>query len=234
MIDDLLALQRVDTELDQLRVRLGQLPERREAAERGRAMADLEARRVELQAASERLETRIEDEERESADLLRDRKRLEDQMKTVIAPREAEALTHEIDGINQRRDALDDAELEALEQQSQIDDELVALERDEPALLSAAQEADDALATAVAAAEADAVRLDAERDAHRAALPSGLLTDYDRIRAQLGVAVAQLVGRKCGGCHLDLSAAELDDAKDEAAAGSGLATCPQCGRLLVV
>jgi predicted nucleic acid-binding Zn-ribbon protein len=234
MIDDLLALQRIDTELDQLRVRLEQLPERGAATERARAVRDLERRRDELRRRSDELDERIESEERESAELLAHRQRLEGQLKTVIAPREAEALTHEIDGIDERRDALDDAELEALEQQSALDDELSALQRDEPALRSAAQDADDALAVAVAAGEADGERLATAREEHRSVLPAGLLAEYDRIRGQLGVAVARLEGRKCRGCHLDLSAAEVDDAKDEAAAGNGLASCPQCGRLLVV
>lgn len=234
MIDDLLALQRIDTELDQLTVRLEQLPERRVASDRGRALAELERRRTELRRSSDELDARIEAEERESAELLRDRNRLSEQLRTVIAPREAEALTHEIEGIDQRRDALDDAELEALEQQSALDDELTELERDEPDLRTSVAEADDALAAAVAAGEAEATRLRAEREEHRSVLPASLLGDYDRIRAQLGVAVARLEGRKCGGCHLDLSAAEVDDAKDEAASGNGLASCPQCGRLLVV
>jgi len=47
------------------------------------------------------------------------------------------------------------------------------------------------------------------------------------------VAVAQLVGKQCQGCHLELSAAEVDTAKDEAAA-TGVTDCPDCGRLLIV
>ena len=47
------------------------------------------------------------------------------------------------------------------------------------------------------------------------------------------VAVAELRGHRCEGCHLDLSAAEVDTAKEEAAE-SGFTDCPQCGRMLVV
>jgi predicted nucleic acid-binding Zn-ribbon protein len=233
MIDDLLALQRLDTEIDQLRVRLEQLPERAAAADLTRQLAELEARRAALHASSDELDARIEEEERESAELLDERRRLEAQLRTVIAPREAEALSHEIEGIQQRRDALDDAELEALEQQGRIEEELAVLDERAPSLRESVEHADAALTVVLAEADAEATRLSADRDRHRDVLPAALLADYDRIRSQLGVAVARLEGRKCGGCYLDLSAAEIDDAKDEASS-SGLASCPQCGRLLVV
>ena len=60
-----------------------------------------------------------------------------------------------------------------------------------------------------------------------------LLRRYDQLRKQNVVAAAALNGSRCEGCHLDLSAAELDDVRAQARAG-GLADCPQCGRLLVV
>ena len=44
---------------------------------------------------------------------------------------------------------------------------------------------------------------------------------------------ATLAGSRCEGCHLDLSAAEVDTVKEGVAEG-GLADCPQCGRLLAV
>ena len=55
-----------------------------------------------------------------------DRARLEKQLKTVFSPREAEALMHEIALLTERRGALDDAELSALEEQADIDDDLTA------------------------------------------------------------------------------------------------------------
>jgi predicted nucleic acid-binding Zn-ribbon protein len=64
-------------------------------------------------------------------------------------------------------------------------------------------------------------------------LSAPLLSTYDRKRAALGVAVARLVGKQCQGCHLELSAAEVDTVKDEAA-DTGVTDCPDCGRLLIV
>ncbi len=57
------------------------------------------------------------------------------------------------------------------------------------------------------------------------------MTRYDPLRAKLGVAAARLVGARCEGCHLDLSAAELDTVRR--APAEEIPDCPQCGRLLV-
>ena len=63
-------------------------------------------------------------------------------------------------------------------------------------------------------------------------LDGGALADYERRRARLGgVAVAKLDGRRCGGCHLDLSTVELDAVK--ATPPGEYTDCPQCGRMLV-
>jgi uncharacterized protein len=67
----------------------------------------------------------------------------------------------------------------------------------------------------------------------RAEIDDVHLATYDRKRAAFGVAVASLVGKQCQGCHLELSAAEIDTVKDEAAE-TGVADCPDCGRLLIV
>ena len=100
-----------------------------------------------------------------------------------------------------------------------------------PAASSGATAVVDA-ATAEIDAQLDA--LTGERDAARGELSESVCSRYDRVRSSSGVAVANLVGHRCDGCHLDLSAAEVDDVKDDAAAADGVADCPQCGRMLVV
>lgn len=91
-----------------------------------------------------------------------------------------------------------------------------------------------AAATAIAAIDDDLAGLAARRDEAREEVDASLRSRYDRLRDHHVVAVADLVGRQCSGCHLELSAAEVDDVKDEAAAAGGVATCPQCGRMLVI
>ena len=140
---------------------------------------------------------------------------------------------HEIETINAQRDELDDAELAALEEQSVLDDERTAHLESETTLRTAVGSADEALELACADIDAEVRQLAAARSTVIINIDESIVRRYESVRAAAGVAVAKLKGHRCEGCHLDLSAAEVDTAKDEAAA-SGYTDCPQCGRLIVV
>ena len=229
----LLALQAVDTTADQLGHRREHSPLHDDLASATAAMRGWEQQRARLRSRIEELGASIEDAERRGAELLAHRQRLEQQMKTVIAPREAEALMHEMATLAEQADELDGHELEALEEQAVLDDQLSAHLLDEESLRNSLGRADDALAGEVADIESQLADLATQRDELRAQVSDSLLATYDRKRAAFGVAVARLVGKQCQGCHLELSAAEIDTVKDEAA-GTGVTDCPDCGRLLIV
>lgn len=229
----LLALQAIDTEADQLTHRRKRSPRRDSFDERAEQLAGWERRRTVLSKEITALGATIEEEEARNAELLTHRVRLEAQLKTVIAPREAEALMHEIATIEAQRDELDVAEMAALERQSALEDALADHFATEGAIRELADQARDDLAAEEAEIDAALAALAADRERVRGDVPDAVLATYDRKRAALGVAVAPLVGKQCQGCHLELSAAEIDTVRDEAAA-TGVTDCPDCGRLLVV
>jgi predicted nucleic acid-binding Zn-ribbon protein len=229
----LLALQAVDTTADQLGHRLEHSPLRDDLASASAAMRTWEKRRATLRSRIDELGASIDDAERRGAELLTHRQRLEQQMKTVIAPREAEALMHEMATLTERSDELDGHELEALEEQAALDDQLSAHLLEEESLRDRLGQADAALADEVSDIDNQLAGLSTQREELRALVPAVLMATYDRKRAAFGVAVARLVGKQCQGCHLELSAAEIDTVKDEAA-DTGVTDCPDCGRLLIV
>lgn len=229
----LLALQAVDTTADQLGHRREHSPLHDDLASASSAMRSWEQRRTALRSRIDELGASIDDAERRGAELLAHRQRLEQQMKTVIAPREAEALMHEMATLTEQSDELDGHELEALEEQAALDDQLSAHLLGEESLRDRLGQADAALADEVADIDNQLAGLSLEREALRAQVPAALLATYDRKRAAFGVAVARLAGKQCQGCHLELSAAEIDTVKDEAA-DTGVTDCPDCGRLLIV
>jgi predicted nucleic acid-binding Zn-ribbon protein len=229
----LLALQAVDTEAAQLTHRRANSAVRDEFTSASTRATAWERERARLVARIDELGGSIDASEARGAELLAHRQRLDQQLKTVIAPREAEALMHEIDAIEAQRDELDVIELEALEQQSELDDQLAAHLQEQESVADTLRLADDALAAEVADIDAALERLAGRRAELRPTLSEQLLATYDRKQAALGVAVAALVGRQCQGCHLELSAAEVDTVRSEAAA-TGVTDCPECGRLLIV
>ena len=232
--DRLLVLQQIDTEADQLSNRRERLPERDQLADASKQLGAWEHSRSAMRGRLDELTAVIEKAEVASAEIAEHKVRLEAQMKTVIAPREAEALMHEIGTLDEQTDALDTTELEALEEQSDVDDNLTAHLVSEEALRGSVTVADGALERATGEIDRELADLSGRRDAARSELTDDVLARYDRVRASSGVAVAQLSGHRCEGCHLNLSAAEIDDVKDEAASADGVAECPNCGRMLAL
>jgi predicted nucleic acid-binding Zn-ribbon protein len=229
----LLALQGVDTQTDQLARRRERSPLHDDLASATAAVRAWEQQRAAFRSRIDELGASIEQAEHRGAELLTHRQRLDKQLRTVIAPREAEALMHEIATLSGQIDELDMHELESLEEQSTLDDQLMAHLVGEEQLRKRQSLADDALAGEVGDIDRELVDLGARRVDLRAQLAEVLLATYDRKRAALGVAVAPLVGKQCQGCHLELSAAEIDNVKAEAAE-TGVTDCPDCGRLLIV
>jgi len=233
VLDDLLELQRTDTQLDRLRHRRAHAPEHDQVAAAHGALAAAEKRRAEIRDQLDELARNIRSEEAAGADLTVEQARLEKQLRTIISPREAEALMHEIDNIKARHSELDDAELDHLETQERLDAEIAEIEAQDAALSDAAATADSALSAQLSVIDGEIAEASERRASRAAAVPQALLDRYEALRKTFGgVAIARLNGRQCEGCHLDVSAGEIDALK--ATPPDELPECPQCGRLLVV
>lgn len=231
MTHPILELQAADTMADQLKHRRDHLPEREQLQSAKNALVRWNEARMVTRRQVEELGATIEQAEADSKDIDRHLGRLAAQMKTVIAPREAEALQHEIATLHQRRSELDDVELAALEEQARLDDELSAMLAQEESLTAVYIAADKETNEAETDIDGELARIVSRLETLRAAVDKKWLKKYDRLREQHMVAAATLSGSRCDGCHLDLSAAEIDTLREEAAQ-AGLSDCPQCGRLL--
>lgn len=234
MTAPLLELQAADTMADQLRHRRAALPEREQLQATKNDLIRWDQALQTIRKRLDELTGVIEDAERRSQAIDAKKARLQGQLKTVIAPREAEALQAEIAALDRERSGLDDVELEALEEQSRLDDERRALLAQEEPLREAFLRADAVLSAAQTDIDGELDRIAARLQGLRDAVDKKLLRQYDRLRKNHVVAAASLVGSRCDGCHLDLSAAEVDEVRDVAARAGGVAECPHCGRLLVV
>ena len=233
MTHPILELQAADTMADQLRHRREHLPEREQLQAAKNALVRWNQARMVTRKRVEELGAVIEQAERDSREIDTKLERLNKQLRTVIAPREAEALQHEIAALRQRRSELDDIELSALEEQSTADDELRGLLDQEEVLTQTYIAADKEASAAETDIDGELARVAGRLESLRAGADKKILRRYDRLREQHLIAAATLAGSRCEGCHLDLSAAEVDEVKDTAAQG-GLAECPQCGRLLAI
>lgn len=232
-LHDLLSVQRTDTAIAQANHRLTHLPEialRRDAMER---VAGLETRLAAANAAREEANASISAAERRTVDIDAAVARLESQLKTVIATREAEALQHEIATLREERSVLDDAALAAMELLDEEDRTVSGLDRELVDARRAVESALTALREAQDLEQAQITQLTERRNAQMLVVPQDLLRRYEARRAnRKDAVVAELHGPTCDACHLDLSQTERDELRR--LADDEIPECPHCGCILVL
>lgn len=230
----LLDLQEVDSTLDHVAHRLENLPE-------NAALAELAARRADVAAQQGQTSVEVDDltraQRKAEADVeqvvarrTRDQDRIDGGL--VSDPRQLQAMQHEVQTLDRRISDLEDEELAVMEsledaqgRLAALDAELAQIESDGAALLKARDQA----VAELTATQADAR---AERDRLAGEIPDDLRALYDKLRAQQsGVGVGALSRGRCGGCQLDVGAADL--ARMSAAPPDEVLRCEECNRILV-
>jgi len=221
----------LDTTLEQLRHHFITLPEREELAVVQKNIADCASQISSGEMRQQELEKLLNVAEATSAALRKKRERLEQQMKTVIAPREAEALQHEILTVNTESNTADEESLAFMEESEHIDSTLVAARAALVELRTAEVAATAALHQAEEYKKAEARDVEEKRQRLAETLDEKWSAAYELRRSQhKGIAVAKVKNHVCGGCHLDLSTSEVDLLKKETDENR---ECPNCARWLV-
>lgn len=234
-LEQLLDVQALDTAGDQLRHRRANLPERAELEKVQAGLHALEARAAEVQAQRDELsrnEKRLEDE------ITMVRAKAVDTDKklysgTVNVPRELTALQEEIEALKRRQRQLEDQELELMEQAEPLDAELATLAAQRVSLDEQAARLLGRIAEEEVVIDADLDDVTARRAQAVDGIPNDLLDEYSRLRGALGgIGVARLNGNRCEGCHLTLSAVDVDRMRHEFA--GDVNHCTECSRILVL
>ena len=233
-LDDLLALQAIDTTLDQLRHRRTHLPERTE-------LKDVEAKRKALEvehaaavSARDEVAARQANFEKDIAASEARVVEIDKRMYSgeVTASRDLEAMTKEIASIRSRVSTLEDHALEAMDEREPLDAAVTELEARDAEYIALAERLRADIAAAETEIDAEVSTEEAARGAAAAAVPGDLLGEYERLRARLGgIGAARLEHGTCMGCRMKLPATELDRIKHQPP--DALVHCDQCGRILV-
>ena len=232
VLSDLLAVQTTDIAISQAKHRITRLQETidRDAAKSALAEIDTQIAQCDAEVASASAEiTKVDRLSHEHDDKL---VKLNKQLKTVIAPREAEALQHEIATVTTERSALDDRELELMgvvEAAELKKGELAPLQVSAKSFLASATMA---LSSAKQKVDAEIASLTEQRSAQSLVVPASLMSTYEAKRKHRpDGAVCRLTGPTCGSCHLDISQGEINSMR--AMPESELPECPHCGSFIV-
>jgi uncharacterized protein len=230
----LLDLQAVDTRLDQVAHRRAGLPEAVTAAELGTELAR-------LSDAIVAAKTLVSDLEREQSkadadvDLVRQRAAKDRQMLdsgSITNAKQLESLQQELQSLARRQNDLEDVELEVMERLEEATSAQAALLAERDALAERLQQAEAARDAAFAEMDAESQGLVAERGQLAEGIDAGLMTLYDKLRADNGgVGAAPLYRGRCEGCRIELT--PVDIARIRSAPAQEVLRCEECRRILV-
>ncbi len=231
--DALLALQDLDTSIEQLEHRLAGLPERAQIAEGERLAESLAANRAEVQGRRD--------------DIQRVQKRLEDEVAMIEAkvvaendklygggvtsPKDAQALTDEIASLKRHQEHLEDQVIEQMEAAEPVDAELASSDGSIAEVAARLDALRAALGEQEGEINAELATVQTERESALGGVDEELVAKYQRMRPRHDAATVVVFDGKVG-CPLHSSSMELDRCKK--ADSDSLLECPECGRLIVI
>lgn len=230
----LLDLQRVDTAIRQLQHRRAHLPEQQALDENAdlltRVSTDYADSRERLEQLA-RAQKRYEDE----IGVVDSRRKSEEGRMysgLITSEKEVQALRAELSSLRARKSDLEDALLEVMQEREDLESAVVTLRERHAELTAKATELEQARDVAARDIDAELTARQKERETVIAEVPPDVAEYYEELRERKeDLAVAELIGRTCQGCRLELTAVEFEDAHERSK--TGLARCEQCGRILI-
>lgn len=233
-LERLLEVQDHDLHLDQLRHRRDHLPERAELDELLKRRAAVRTRLAAVLAQRDEVAGRQAGAEAEIAASEKRIGEIDERMRSgaVTASRDLQAMQGEIDHLRERVSTFEDEALAAMDEREPLDAEVEGFETQISGIDELAASLGQAISAAEKAIGEEAAEIEPRRAAAATEVPADLLATYEALRKRLGgIGAARLDGNRCSGCHLALSASELDRVRHQAA--DTIANCEQCGRILI-
>lgn len=229
----LLELQRIDTHILQAEHRGKSLPELVELARLNKEISEREEERDHLKVEQSDIKRELAKAE-EDVEQVRTRKK-KDEARLASgtgSAKDLENLQHEVSTLERRISELEEIELEVMvrfedveEKVKVLADRIVSLTSEKGAIEKSANEKLDEITR-------ELEKLKGDRKDCASSIGAELLTLYEKIRSdKAGVGAAEIVRRRCTGCQLDLTAADV--AKFAAMPTDEVIRCEECRRILI-
>ena len=231
--EKLLALQALDSSLDQLAHKLRNLTVSKTLEEKSSEFAA--TRDLVIAAETEKSDIKHElsrtevDVEQVVSRIERDEKRLAEGQGS---PKELEQLQHELGSLAKRRSELEEIELEVMVRVDGMDSRIKELSTKRDLLAKEIEELKVEKERSMAEIESAMKKNEQDRSELATTIASELLALYEKVRSSGdGVGAARLNNGQCDGCHLTMNAAELTRVK--ALADDEVVRCEECRRILI-
>lgn len=227
-LEQLVALQNVDTGIRRLQSDLDSIPRRRAEIE-----SEFDQRAFEFKALQQTGETARETRAALDRELAEQRIRMEKAERDLMASNNAkvyEAAIRERDAAKKHISELETKVLEQMEAADSSEKQLAEREPEFARLRSEHEERLRAFEEQTRAWSAELEERRRERDAMFAALPAGVKSTYQRIVARIrdGVALAEARNGSCSACFMALRPQLMSEIRR----GEEIITCDNCNRIL--
>ncbi len=227
LLQTLIKLQAIDTELMEIEARKGNLPQR---------LAELEQQMRELTESVAAMRKKIEENEKEQAHLRGETadnevklEKYQDQLYLVTTNREYDALTNQIEIIKNRVKEAKQRLEELATERNNLQEELRLAEAKQKELDAETNKKREELAQKTTETNARQAELERQKEELIRNLRPRYLRKYERILKARKNAVVPVQRGACGGCHKQLSPQKLFEIRQM----DRLVECENCGRILV-
>jgi len=227
LIQKLLTLQDRDQRLRAFHVELEAIP--REKASKERLIAEAAERLDQARTRAKQIEVEKKTLEVEAAGKREQIVRYKNQQMQTRKNEEFSALNHEIEGVEKLISAIEDREIELMEEAESLRPQITSAEQTYASEKSKYEAQIAALLEKGTNLKARIGEVEASRAACLAGLDEDLLDRYQRLfSTKHGMAVVALEHEVCTGCHMKVTTQTTVALKSR----QDIVSCPQCGRIL--
>ncbi len=230
-LSDLLDVQELDLEIDRLLARRAGLPELQRYKATQESLDEVESQIESARAELRRLE--LDTDKAEGELELLENKLSETETRLFaggMSARETEHMRLEVQSLQGQKGASEERVLGLLDQLDPAREEVARLQTQRQELAEDKAELESIITSEWRSIDAELARKEERKREALAPVPDDLVEMYERLRTtKEGVAIGRLEDDTCGGCHMRLSPAEINEV-----AKSDPPRCVHCRRILVL
>ncbi len=227
IIQQIVALQQIDSQLKDIAELLGDLPGKVDALKNEesaliKSVEDGKARIKELELELHKFEGQM-------TDIKGKIDKHKDQLFLVTTNKQYDALQHEIDHLKGELDEIETKSLEFTEEKESLEERIKSEEENLESLSNDLVGRRKKLEVLMNESSEEKANLESQRDKQRGGIDGATLSRYDRIHnARKGISVVHVEGSACGGCGAFVPPQIISEVR----AGKGPHTCDSCSRFL--
>ena len=227
VIQRIVALQKIDSQLQDIAELLGDLPGKVDGLknEESALIKSVEDGKVRIKV----LELEISKFDGQMTDIKEKIDKHKDQLFLVTTNKQYDALQYEIDHLKAGLDDIEIKTLEYTEEKETLEERIKSEEENLDTLSKDLIERREKLEVLMNESSEEKTKLELQRDKKRKDIENTTLSRYDRIHAaRKGISVIHVQGTACGGCGAFIPPQIISEVKAE----KGSHTCDSCSRFL--